>query len=230
VRNIVATFRALCVWAKRQGWIETSPCTDVALPTGEKARDRVADPAEALILIEAVPVREQTALGSSIYAGLRMGEIVALDREAVDLGERIITVRRGWDARAREFVPTKNRKTRKVPINSRLNGLLVNHFVLNNHPPPDGLLFPGHDPEYPIHPKMLRAQTKKAWKARKLTPLDFHEGRHSFASIAIAAGMQPKTLSTIMGHATLAITYDRYGHLFPGAEQEAADLLDAYLD
>ncbi|HEX6228697.1 MAG TPA: hypothetical protein VFZ41_04450 [Solirubrobacterales bacterium] len=48
--------------------------------------------------------------------------------------------------------------------------------------------------------------------------------------MAIAAGTNPKTLSTIMGHATLAITYDIYGHLLPGAESEAADLMDAFLD
>jgi hypothetical protein len=32
-----------------------------------------------------------------------------------------------------------------------------------------------------------------------------------------------------MGHASISITYDRYGHLLPGAEDHAADLLDAYL-
>jgi integrase len=48
--------------------------------------------------------------------------------------------------------------------------------------------------------------------------------------IAIAAGLNAKTLSTYMGHATIAITLDRYGHLLPGNEAEARELLDAYLD
>jgi hypothetical protein len=38
-----------------------------------------------------------------------------------------------------------------------------------------------------------------------------------------------KALSTFMGHSSITITLDRYGHLFPGSENEAADLLDAYL-
>jgi integrase len=46
----------------------------------------------------------------------------------------------------------------------------------------------------------------------------------------IAAGVNAKALSTFMGHSSIAITYDRYGHLFPGSEHEAASLLDAYLD
>ncbi len=45
----------------------------------------------------------------------------------------------------------------------------------------------------------------------------------------IAAGVNVKALSTYMGHANISITLDRYGHLMPGNEQQAAGLLDDYL-
>jgi integrase len=45
----------------------------------------------------------------------------------------------------------------------------------------------------------------------------------------IAAGVNAKALSTYLGHASVTITFDRYGHLMPGNEEEAAGLLDAYL-
>jgi site-specific recombinase XerD len=45
----------------------------------------------------------------------------------------------------------------------------------------------------------------------------------------IAAGVNAKALSTFMGHANISITLDRYGHLMPGTEAEAAKLLDTYL-
>jgi len=45
----------------------------------------------------------------------------------------------------------------------------------------------------------------------------------------IAAGVNAKALSTYMGHASVTITYDRYGHLMPGNEGEAAALMDSYL-
>ena len=45
----------------------------------------------------------------------------------------------------------------------------------------------------------------------------------------IAAGVNAKTLSTYMGHSSITVTVDRYGHLFPGNEAEAAALLDRYL-
>ena len=45
----------------------------------------------------------------------------------------------------------------------------------------------------------------------------------------IAAGVNAKALSTYIGHASISITMDRYGHLMPGSEMEAAGQLDAYL-
>jgi integrase len=55
-----------------------------------------------------------------------------------------------------------------------------------------------------------------------------HECRHTFASFAIAAGVA-KALCEYMGRSSIQVTYDRYGHLMPGNEAEAAGLLDAYL-
>jgi integrase len=46
----------------------------------------------------------------------------------------------------------------------------------------------------------------------------------------IAAGVNAKALSTIVGHAMIAIRFDTYGHLMPGGEEEAPDRVDAYLD
>jgi integrase len=45
----------------------------------------------------------------------------------------------------------------------------------------------------------------------------------------IAAGINAKALSSYVGHSSVTITYDRYGHLMPGSETEAAQLLDGYL-
>ena len=53
--------------------------------------------------------------------------------------------------------------------------------------------------------------------------------RHTFASLMIAAGVNAKALSTYLGHSSIQIPLDRYGHLMPGNEQEAARFLDRYL-
>ena len=68
-----------------------------------------------------------------------------------------------------------------------------------------------------------------AWRAAKLERITLHEARHTYASLMIAAGVNAKALSSYMGHANISITLDRYGHLMPGNEAEAATLLDAAL-
>jgi integrase len=60
-------------------------------------------------------------------------------------------------------------------------------------------------------------------------PITLHEARHVCASLLIAAGVNPKALSVILGHSTIAMTFDTYGHLMPGAEDEAAAATNTYL-
>lgn len=79
-------------------------------------------------------------------------------------------------------------------------------------------------------PSRITARADKAWKDAGLERLTLHEARHCYASYMIAAGVNAKALSTYMGHASIAITLDTYGHMLPGNEEEAATLLDAYLD
>lgn len=230
VKNYVAALRALLSFGELRGWVHVNPSKGLRLPAGEETRDRIATPAEAATLIAAMRPADQATLGFAVYAGLRLGELLALDVSAVDLDGGWIHVRRSWDKGDKEFVPTKSRKPRKVPIIDRLATLVSNHFVLLDHPG-EGLLFPSvKRPEWPTDPGILRRRVRSRWKDAGLKPLGFHEGRHTFASIGIAAGLNAKTLSTYLGHATITITLDRYGHLMPGSEVEARAMLDDYLD
>lgn len=229
VTNIVASLRALLGWGELHGWVHLNPCDGLRLPTGGEARDRIASPAEAAALIQAMQPTDRAAMGFAVYAGLRLGELLALDVSAVDLDGGWVHVRRSWDPGAKQFVPTKSRKPRKVPIIDRLAALLVDHLVSLEHPS-EGLLFPSAErPEWPTDPAILRRRTHQRWDQAGLSRLGFHEARHTFASIGIAAGLNAKTLSTYLGHATITITLDRYGHLMPGSEVEARAMLDAYL-
>lgn len=231
IRNIVAALRALIGFAELRGWVRVNPCNGLRLPAGEQARERIASPAEAAELIAAMRPKDRATLGFAVYAGLRLGELLALDVAAVDLDGGWIHVHRSWDRGSKQFVPTKSRKPRRVPIIDKLATLLADHFVLLDHPS-DGLLFPSaNNSDWPTDAGILRRRTHARWKKKMgLEPLGFHEGRHTYASIAIAAGLNAKTLSTYLGHATITITLDRYGHLMPGSEVEARAMLDRYLE
>ena len=76
----------------------------------------------------------------------------------------------------------------------------------------------------------LQRRADAAWKAAGLERITLHECRHTFASIAIAAGVNIGTVSAALGHASVTITWDRYHHLMPGTMNEAASLIQAYVE
>jgi integrase len=92
----------------------------------------------------------------------------------------------------------------------------------------EGFVF-GRTASDPFVSDTVSKRAQKAWKVAGLAPITLHECRHTFASLMIAANVNPKALSRYMGHHSIVITLDLYGHLMPGNEDEAAGMLDAYL-
>ncbi len=122
---------------------------------------------------------------------------------------------------------------RRVPIAAVLRDHLAEHRLTLGDVDVDQLgdrLAFGRTATVPFHPGNVTRTADAAWRMVGLTRITLHEARHIFASLMIAAGVNAKALSTFMGHANIGITLDRYGHLMPGAEDEAARRLDAYLD
>ena len=207
-----------------RGRVSVNPTTGLELPAVRGGRDRIADPAEAAALIAALPAEVRPLWATAMYAGLRRGELRAIRWEDVDLAAGVLHVQRGWDQVEGE-IETKGRNRRRVPIPAVLRDHLVDHRLRGG----EGLVF-GISPISPFRTKAVSDQADAAWKAAGMHRITMHEARHSYASLMIAAGVNAKALSTYMGHANISITLDRYGHLMPGNEGEAAGMLDAYLD
>ncbi len=221
--------------------------TGLRRPDGK--RDRIASPAEAAVLIAAVDVDERALWATAFYAGLRRGELRALRWKHIDLEARVIHVSRGWDALEGEQDTKSAAGKRKVPILDPLTAALIAHKARTGRAG-DALVF-GRTATDPFNPETVRRNVLAAWgwkevpnpdypdagtkmihvKAREdaLEPLTLHEARHTCASLLIAAGVNPKALSVIMGHSTIAMTFDTYGHLMPGGLDEARAATDAYL-
>jgi integrase len=82
----------------------------------------------------------------------------------------------------------------------------------------------------PFYASTIRARANTAWRKAGLEPITPHEARHCAISYFIAAGLDWKQISTWAGHGDVRQTWNRYGHLVPGSEREAAERLSAYLD
>jgi integrase len=87
----------------------------------------------------------------------------------------------------------------------------------------------GATPEAAFVASTIDNRAKRGWAAAALEPITLHEARHTFASLLITSGANPRAVQTFMGHSTITMTFDHYGHLFPGAHDEVRERMDAYL-
>ena len=93
----------------------------------------------------------------------------------------------------------------------------------------DNLVF-AHLDGTPLDPSTVTHMFSKVVRKAGLGYLRFHDLRHSYASIMLAAGVNVKVISQSMGHANIGITLDTYAHLLPGMGRSAAESFDKLLE
>jgi integrase len=226
IQATIIPLKAICRREVNRGRMHVNPTIGVELPAVRGGRERIADPVEAARLLAALPEKDCAVWATAMYAGLRRGELMALRASDIDIADGVIHVRRGWDMKEGP-IETKGRKPRRVPIASVLREPLLAHLMRTGRR--DEALVFGATDRTPFYPNTLTARADAAWKAAGLRRIKLHECRHTFASLLIAAGVNAKALSTYVGHADIATTFNKYGHLMPGNEDQAVGLLDAYL-
>ena len=227
VRNAVLPLRAIYRRAIDRGEVDLNPTSKLSLPAVRPRRERVPRPSEAAALIAAVPLTDRAVWATALYAGLRRGELQALDWSHIDLEAGVIHVQRSWDPRAGLIEPKSKAGNRNVPIADALRVQLLTHR-LHQGRGGQGFVFTSKSGR-PFDSAGLASRARKAWAAIGFDPVGLHDCRHTYAAFMIAAGINTKALCTYMGHSTITITLDRYGHLLPGNEREAAGLLDQWL-
>lgn len=163
-----------------------------------------------------------TAAGS----GLRAGELYGLRVKDVELLRRRLQVVQTIADLGTELVidtPKSSAGRRAVPISPFLCELLAAH-IGRERLELDDLLF-GIEGKPRRHNSFYLRDFKHAVvRAGLPAGTRFHGLRHTYASLMIAAGVYPKRLSVWMGHTTVALTRDRYGHLYD--DDEAPPELD----
>ena len=214
VRNAVIPLRVVCRLAIRRGVLAVNPTHDLDLPAVEGRRERVASPEEARQLLEALPAADRPLWAVALYAGLRAGELQALQTEDVEDG--LIHVRRSWD-RKEGFVGTKSTAgERTIPV--------CEHLAEHLPETGEGFYFGTETQPFDYWRTVERAY--KAWRDAGLNRITLHECRHSYSTFLDAAGVSETRADRYMGHARHDVQ-SRYRH--PSQYAEDAARLDAYL-
>ncbi len=214
--------------AKTRGEVVVDPTDGLELPQKPVRGSTRRPPDAALILsvLDGAPPQDRAAWAVFMLAGLRRGELLGLRWSDLDFEASTIHAAQQFAPAEAIFKLTKGRRERTVPLSGKLAAELRAHRLLTGRR--DGLVF-GADGVRPMDTGKLQARADVAWTAagiRRITP---HAGRHLYASMSAAAGTPIERLSRYMGHSSIAVTWDNYGHLFPGDEVADATLQDAFL-
>jgi integrase len=201
----------------------------VRLPV-EKAREMLfLSAAEVTQLAEAIGAHYRPLIYTAAYGGLRWGELAGLRVERVNfLRSSILVVEQMTELNGRlAFGPPKtNAGRRTVGIPAFLMEMLTQRVSELNLGPRD-LMFPSPDGTPMRRSNFRRRAWVPAIAAVGFNPaLRFHDLRHTAVALAIAQGTHPKAIQERMGHSSITVTLDRYGHLFPTLDENLATSLD----
>jgi integrase len=205
-----------------------NPLRGVKPPRAEGKPMRFLSHDEVAALAGAVDRRYHAFVLVAAYTGLRAGELIGLRCKHVDLLHRTITVVEQVQyigGRHEVLGPKSAAGRRSVAVPGLVVESLDAHLASFAEPGRDGLVFPAPEGGF------LRLENfrKRVWQpavaAAGVGPLRVHDLRHTCASLAIASGADVKVLQRMLGHASAALTLDRYGHLLPGQAQSVADRL-----
>jgi integrase len=162
--------------------------------------------------------------------GLRLGELLAVRWGDIDFNSRFVWVRQSY--RRGQFTPPKNGKDRKVDMSDQLAATLRKLLTQRKKEAlkkglgeVDELVF-HRSSGAPIEQNYIRRVFKRVLKKAELREIRPHDLRHTFASLLLTQGESPVYVKEQLGHSSIQITVDIYGHLIPGANRGAVNKLD----
>jgi integrase len=178
---------------------------------------------------------------TALRAGLRAGELLALRWGDIQFGvsdddrNRYILVQRNYDRRSKKFLTTKSKKPRRVDLSRELRNVLLNSCdqrmlkakAHGRDSVADELVFASKKDTVLNLSNVVRRHFFPALDRAGLRRIRFHDLRHTFGSLLIQAGAPLTYVRDQMGHSSIKITVDTYGHMIPGANIAFVDRLDA---
>jgi integrase len=245
IRNAVCVIRGMFNQAIESGLLKANPAARLGrfTRTAKTAdtRGTAFTAAEAQTFLNAakdVCEKYYPLFLTALRAGLRRGELVALQWGDIQFGRdesdrnRFILVQHNYVRR--EHTTTKSKKSRRVDMSRDLRKALVEvrdkrlfeAFLKGKNDIAEELVFPSPDgaildPDNLYHRYFLPVLTKAGIRKIRL-----HDLRHTFGSLLIQNGASIVYVKEQMGHSSIQVTVDIYGHLIPGANVSFVDTLD----
>ena len=205
VNGHLAVLSALLRCAVEWGLLMAAPKV-TALKVAPTAFDWLRpDEADALLAVTQAP-KWSAMFTLALRAGLRRGEIFALQWTDIDFERRAVDVRHSV-YRGR-LGPTKTNRSRTVPLTADAITSLEHWRPESSGP----WLFPAASGELEINPGCANTALSRALAAAGLRHMRFHDLRHSFASHLVLRGVALRVIQRLLGHRSIVMT-ERYAHV-----------------
>lgn len=159
------------------------------------------------------------------WTGLRIGELLALTQNDIDLDKQMLHVRRSFQTiKGREVItdPKTEKSKRDLPLPPKLCDEIRSYIDALYEPDPDDRLFP-----YTKH--YFRKQMQAGCAAAGMEPIRLHDLRHSHAALLINLKYPILLVSQRLGHDNIETTLRTYGHLYPSTTSDMVEKLDSLM-
>jgi integrase len=237
IRYVCATLRTALEQAIKWGYVSRNAAGAAEAPQGGSPKMKPLTEEQARQLLAVVKGHRLEALYRvALSFGLRRGEVLGLQWDDIDLNKgglcisgQVITIARGKTIRV-PYAKTEG-SVRELPLPHTLVSALRRHKEMQDKEratigvdwEEHGLVFPS-TVGTPMLPRNLVRHFKLMLKAAGLpVTTRFHDLRHSCATILLAQGVPLKTVSDILGHSSIRVTADIYGHTGDDQKREAVD-------
>ncbi|MCW1381965.1 site-specific integrase [Novosphingobium sp. KCTC 2891] len=233
--RVLRTFKAIITEAQIAGLVNQNVALAVKMKRAPREKSQVVIPTKAdlrAILNSAAEVggQAQVLVLLMMYTGMRASELRGLPWTNVDLRRAYVSVTQRADAHGAIGAPKSRTSHRTIPLPKSVVAALK-AWKLACPPNDYNLVFPSERGKVTSHgimvktllnPIQVAAGTTTGGKEPKpkYTPHDF---RHAAASMWIEEKLNPKRIQSLMGHSSIQMTFDTYGHLFERAQHDTRD-------
>jgi integrase len=237
IRSIIAPVRELLNHAMDDGLLDRNPALRLARfsrkAKAQKGRIDPLTPEEELRLLETAErdyPRWYPLFLTALRTGMREGELLALEWGQIDFAGGYIQVDRSLSGG--NVVPTKSGRIRRIPLSPVLAEKLAALKELHTAEatfrgqPLSPLVFPTRNGRH-LDPGTVLDALYRCLEQTGLRRVRFHDLRHTFATRLIANGTSLAYVRDLLGHSSIQITVDVYGHLCPSGSRKAISDLDA---
>jgi integrase len=235
VNLVLSCLKAALNQAVRRGYVPRNAAALVAPSKLEPLYMHPLDEEQARAFRKAVDGHPNEALFAlTLATGLRMGEVLGLRWQDVDLEKGTLTVCNAVQLRPGSVSvdsQTKSKHTRTIRLGRQSIALL--RFHRRAHPAIGGYVFADRAQRRAGQAQLsgkVRAQLRQVLSRAGLPNIRFHDLRHTCATLLLNRGVPVKTVSEMLGHADVTITLQVYAHVLDFSRQAAADAMDAIME